>query len=68
MTPTPRIVITGGMVGGMAGTIGIIDTTLITTRTTLRRLVIMARITTSGRPNIIGMGIPIIAKREPSLE
>ena len=44
--------------------------TLIITRTTLRRLVMMARITTSGRRNTIGMrgGIPIIAKREPSLE
>ena len=57
----------------MGGMIYIRNTTvtlIIITRTTLRRLVIMARITTSGRRNTIGMrgGIPIIAKREPSLE
>jgi len=56
----------------MGGMIDIRNTTvtlIIITRTTLRRLVIMARITTSGRRNTIGMrgGIPIIAKREPSL-
>ena len=57
----------------MGGMIDIRNTTvtlIIITRTTLRRLVIMARITTSGRRNTIGMrvGIPIIVEREPSLE
>ncbi len=44
--------------------------TLIITRTTLRRLVMMARITTSGRRNTTDMrvvDIPITAKRDDSL-